>query len=173
MRSISTDKDMIQIAVIFLFVFIYFMAADLVRPFAYPPFILFILVMIHVFGTALFFYGLSIPLGSKKRDIFSGVMTFTYALAPTIIWFTTTLLLFIILPPPRSDTFNGNLFTIVYYTFSISLLLWKVILMYFAVRFSTHLKVSRIVYSIILYMMVVAPYTYLLYYFRFFRVPFL
>lgn len=173
MRTISTDSDTSQIGIIILFIFIYFMTADLVRPFVYPPFILFLLVVIHIFATALFFYGVSLPLGSKQREIQRYIMTFTYAIAPTLMWFSVTLFLFVILPPPRQDSINGNLFTIVFYTFSISMLLWKIILMYFAIRFSTHLKVSRIVYIFILYMMIVAPYSLLVYHFKLFRVPFL
>lgn len=173
MRTISTETDTLQVGIIFLLVFTYFLSADYYRPFAYPPIILFVLVLIHVFGTVMFFYGVSLPLGSKQKDIRPHIMTFSYALIPTLIWFTTTFFLYIILPPPRNETLNGTLFTLVYITFAVSMLLWKLILTYLAIRFSTRMRLSRIIYSFLLYLLIVGPYSVFLYLFQFFRVPFI
>jgi hypothetical protein len=173
MRSISQEKDVLQILVIFMVVFIYFHFADLQRPFNYPPFILFVIVLINILATAMFFYFISKFLGSKQKDINPYLYSFSYALIPTIIWFSVNVLLYVILPPPRLPSFNGKLFTVVYITFSVSMLLWKFILTYLAIRFSTRLKLTRVLYSLILYLLVIAPYTVLLYQFRLFRVPFL
>lgn len=173
MRLISMERDVAQIGIIFFFVLIYFLVADVYRAFTYPPFILFLFVIIHVCASALFFYGISFLFGSKQKDIYRHIMTFTYALVPTLIWFFTTLFLYILLPPPRYPSFNGKLFTVVYITFSVSMLLWKIILTYLAIRFSTHMKVSRIVYSFLLYIIVVCVYAVCMYELQFFRIPFL
>lgn len=173
MRKISTDFDITQLVIIYTFVYAFFQVAHIYRPISNPPFFLFFMVVLNVFATSLFFYVISFAFG--KRDIqFSTIFfTWSYTLIPTIIWFTTSFVLYFLIPPPRTMSFNGKLFSIVFTTFSLSLLLWKFILVYFSIRFSTKLDVARIVFIMLLYMSVLAPYIVWMYLSNIFRVPFL
>lgn len=173
MRRISADADMIEVGIIFLFVCAYFFIAHTYRPFYYAPFILFFLVILHVLVTAVFFYSIAFLFGSKQKDIYRHVVAWSYALIPTLIWFTINFSLYLVLPPPRHPSLNGKLFTIVYISFSVSMLLWKIILTYLAIRFSTHMKVSRIVFSFFVYICIVILYAICMYELKFFRIPFL
>jgi hypothetical protein len=81
--------------------------------------------------------------------------------------------LYILFPPPRFPTLLGKGFSIFFIAFSISLLIWKFILFYLALRFSTKLSFFRLIYLIFLYLTWFVPYSFLLYYFKIFRVPFI
>jgi hypothetical protein len=52
-------------------------------------------------------------------------------------------------------------------------LIWKLILFYLAVRFSSRLSFFKIFYLILLYLSIIIPYSYILYSFKIFKIPFL
>lgn len=174
MRKISMETDYMQIVVIFLLICIYFFSANKFRPYDYEPGILFLLTFFHYAATVIFFYMAAIVM-KKERDFTfqSFLFTFSYALIPTIIWFAVNSWLYAILPPPRTFSFMGKSFSLVYITFSTAMLAWKIILEYLAVRFATRFSFYSIVYSILFYLVAVIPYSLFMYSLRFFRIPFL
>lgn len=172
LRKISFEKDYSQVFVIFTLVFIYFYIANIFRKSAVHPVFVFFIFSVNFFFTVYFFYFLSKRF-EKKAKFSSFIFTFSYALFPTLLWFFTSSFIYAVLPPPRNLSFLGSFFSILFVGFSISLFLWKVILVYLAVRFSSQMGFFRIMYSVLLYVCVFIPYTFLLYFLGIFRVPFL
>lgn len=172
MRLIAKESDDLQIAIIFLFVFFYYLLLPTVKPEVTSPVVQFGMVLFHYLGTVLFAYifGRILQPETRMKPL---LYLFAYALIPTIIWFYMTSFLYFILPPPRNFTFLGTSFSVVFITVSVSLLAWKVILWYLAVRFGTKLNFYAIVFMALLYLAVVIPYSFYLYQFGFFRIPFI
>ncbi len=172
MRKISMYGDYYQTITIFLMVFIYFLFAHMMRGsviwggFVYGVFLLLFFI------TTLFFYLFSHAFGSDMRYM-KFIHAFSYTLLPTLIWFITNLILYIVLPPPRTMSFLGKGFSIFFIAYSVSLLVWKLILVYFAIRFSSRLGLYRIIYMFLFYLLIFVPLSLILYYFKLFRVPFI
>jgi hypothetical protein len=174
MRKISTETDYMQVFIIFLLVLAYFFSANTFRPYDYEPGILFLLTFFHYAATVIFFYMAAIVMKQERDFTFrSFLFTFAYALIPTIIWFAVNSWLYAILPPPRTFSLMGKSFSLVYISFSIAMLAWKVILEYLAIRFATKFSFYSIIYSILFYLVAVIPYSFFMYSLRFFRIPFL
>jgi len=172
MRKISLEKDYWQVFFIFLLVFIYFKLAYSLRHVTYPAFFTFFVFLVNFFLMIGFFYGVG-KFFNRKIKKTSLVFTFSYSLLPTLIWFFMTLFFYFILPPPRTFSLMGRMFSIFFITFSLTVLFWKLILFYLALRFSTGLSFFKIFYLISLFLLWYAPYSILLYYFKIFRVPFI
>lgn len=175
MRKISLEKDYYQPALIIGIIFLYFKFVYYLRDKVYPATLIYLLFIADFLLTISFFYFLSkIFIKNKKEVTFRGFFfTFSYSLLPTLIWFLTTSILYIFITPPRSFSILGKGFSIFFITYSISILIWKLILMYLAIRFSSKQNFFRIIYMMIFYLMWFTPYSILLYYFRLFRVPFI
>lgn len=174
MRKIAEETDYQQIFIIFVLVLTYFLSADRFREYNYEPGILFLLTFFHYAATVLFFYMAATIMQKEREYTFqSFLFTFAYALIPTIIWFSITSWLYAILPPPRTFSLLGKSFSLIYITFSVAILAWKIILEYLAIRFSTKFSFFSIVYSIIFYLVAVLPYSLFMYSLKFFRIPFL
>lgn len=171
MRKIEREKDYYQLGIIFLLVFIYFKFIYYLRSDPHPATFVFIIFLINFLLMTGFFYLVS--KSSGKVNFRSFVFTFSYSLFPTLIWFITDSILYVLFPPPRFLSLLGKGFSIFFVTFSISLLVWKLILFYLALRFSTKLNFFRIVYLMVLYLIWFIPYSIFLYYFKLFRVPFI
>lgn len=101
------------------------------------------------------------------------VTTWTYTLIPTFFWFYSSLFLYHLLPPPRTTSFLGKSFSIIFFAYSISLTVWKLILVYLSIRFSSKIQVPRIIYYFLLYLAVFAPVWILLYKLGVSRIPFI
>jgi hypothetical protein len=172
MRKISQEQDISQISIIGILVAIYFFIAHEVRAYQYDPILLFAATCVHIILTIFFFYHFS-RLFNKQTSFSSFISTIVYTLIPTLIWFYTNLFLYQLIPPPRTMSTMGKAFSIFYISFSISILVWKVILLYLALRFSSRLNFYRIMYMIVLYICVFLPYALLLYAIQMFRIPFI
>jgi len=172
MRKISFEKDNYQLLIIAGLVFLYFKFIYFLRDKPYPATLIFLIFLFNFFFTVFFFYCLSKNFEKDVR-LRSFIFTFSYSLFPTLIWFLSTSILYIFLPPPRTLSLLGNAFSIFFMAYSLSLLIWKLILVYLALRFSSKQNFFRIFYMMILYLIWFLPYSVLLYYFRFFRVPFI
>lgn len=174
MRAISQDFDLTQAFIILSGVIIYFFAANNFRPYTHHPALLSFITTLHIVGTMLFF-ALFTALSDKKKhtQMRPFILLFSYALIPTLMWFIVNSWLFILIPPPRTVSFLGKGFSILYMSFSGALLAWKMILMYLAIRYATGLQFFRIAYSLFIYLAIIIPYTLLLYSLGLFRVPFL
>ena len=175
MRRVSEEKDYYQPAFITGIIFIYFKFVYYLRDKIYPATLIYFLFIINVLLTIIFFYLLSKLFSKNKKEItFSSfVFTFSYSLFPTIIWFLSTSILFIFLPPPRTFSILGKGFSIFFVAYSLSLLMWKIILIYLAIRFSAKQNFFRIFYMMTLYLSWFIPYSIFLYQFKLFRVPFI
>ncbi len=108
-----------------------------------------------------------------KKDFMSLVYTYSYSLLPTLIWFTTTSILYLLIPPPRSLSLLGKGFSIFFISFSLTILFWKLMLTYLALRFSLKISFYRIIYFMILYLCWFLPYSLILYNLKIFKVPFI
>ena len=174
MRAISQDTDIIQTMIILSGIVIYFFAANRFRSYEYHPALLSFITILHIMGTMLFF-ALFTSLSTKQTHTHMRpfMMLFSYALIPTLMWFIINSWLFVLLPPPRTLSMLGKGFSILYMSFSVALLAWKMILMYLAIRYATGFQFFRIVYSLFIYLAIIIPYWLLLYSFGLFRVPFL
>ncbi len=172
MRKISLEKDLTQVGIIFFLVLVYFLTANTFRSFDYPPLFLFFVTCIHFLMAIIFFYGMT-KFFNKDISFQPFIFTFAYTLIPTLCWFWASSFLYEILPPPRTLSILGRSFSVVYLTFSISMFIWKLILWYLAVRFSTKLAFYRIMYLMILFASIAAPYSIVLYGIKMFRIPFI
>lgn len=172
MRKISLEDDKNQITIIFFVVFLYFEIANKIRAYTISPILTYGIFLINFSLAILFFYALG-RLLKQEVKLKSLIFTFSYSLFPTLIWFITNSLFYFFLPPPRTTSLVGNLFSIFFIAFSLSLLLWKIILFYLSLRFSLKLNFYKIVYSIILFLAWFLPYSLFLYFLRIFRVPFI
>jgi len=172
MRNIALKGDYYQVVLIFLITFLYFLFSHSLRGvpfFAVFAYCIFVLLFLT---TVLFFYLFSKP-SKKEIQIDSFIFTFSYTLIPTLIWFYSNFLLFIFLPPPRTMSILGKGFSIFFIAYSISLLIWKLILIYLALRFSSRLGLYRIIYMFLIYAAIFIPLSLFFYYFKIFRIPFI
>ncbi len=172
MRKISRENDYWQIAWIMLLIWAYFKFVYYVKNVSYPATFIFIVFLIQFALTILFFH-IFTSFSSKESSLKSFTFTMVYSLFPTFIWFLANSILYLILPPPRTNSVSGITFSIVFISFSVAILIWKIILTYLAVRFSSKLPFYRIVYAMILYLCVLSPYIIVLYKLKLFRVPFI
>jgi len=172
LRKISKEKDIFQLIIIFLLIFLYFWFTADVRLSPISFVFSFFVFIFNFLITVLFFYLFS-SIYQRKLSVKAFIFSFVYSLFPTLIWFISSSFLYIILPPPRTTSFLGILFSIFFITFSLSLLLWRMILFYLAIRFSSKLSFNKIIYMIIVYLCLFIPYSMFLYSLKIFRIPFI
>lgn len=179
MRSISSDQDILQSGIIFFLCYLYFIAANIIRKKTLHPFIIssssvitFLFFLVTFFLVTLFFYVSGRRL-NKSIKYFSILSTFSYSLIPTLLWFFITSLFYLTIPPPRNLTFPGKLFSLFFIFYSATLFIWKIILFYLSLRFSLKINFYKIFFLIALFLMWFLPYSYLMYKFGIFRIPFI
>lgn len=172
MRRVSRKSDYGQVFIIFLTIFLYFKFAYFLRDKPYPATFTFLVFFLHFSLTVGFFYGLS-RVSDNKIKLSSFVFTLSYSFIPTLIWFASSSILYVFVPPPRSLSVLGKGFSIFFIAYSVSLLSWKMILMYLALRFSTRAGFYRIIYMLVLFLLWFIPYSVLLYHLKLFRIPFI
>lgn len=172
MRTISMEKDYGQLVVIFFFVVLYFQIAEKAKQELLPS-VLSPIGFLCTFTLTVVFFWSAAQVMKQAFHVKNFIFTLGYSLLPTLMWFTSNSLLFYFLPPPRTFSLLGKAFSIVFVSYSVSLLLWKIILFYLAIRFSSRMNFFAIVYMIILYLAVFIPYSLLLFHLRLFRIPFI
>lgn len=172
MRKISQEKDSLQIVILLGLIFLYFQISSSFRKESFPGYLIFGVFLFDFLLTAFFFHSAT-KVFRQKTNFSSYVFTFAYSLIPTLIWFVSNFILYLVLPPPRTMSILGKGFTVFFTAFSLSLLLWKLILFYLSIRFSSSQSFYRILYMIFVYLCWFIPYSLLLYYLRIFRVPFI
>jgi len=171
MRKISRENDYNQVAIIFIIVGLYFYISGSIRTII-SPFIAFLSFMLNFLFTVVFFYLFSL-LFQKKISIQNFIFTFSYGIFPTLFWFIANSFFYFLIPPPRKFSIPGKFFSVFFISFSISLLVWRFILFYLSIRFSSRLNFPKIFYMIILYLCIFLPYSLILYHFKIFRIPFI
>ena len=167
MRKISLESKMSEIVWIGILIVVYFMITNSVR-----FWIIGMIGFLILYFVSIIFFS-TLPTAGKYKDILKRVIiTWSYALLPTLIWFYSTLLFYFIIPPPRTISFLGKAFSIFYIAFSASLLIWKLILIYLSVRFSLRVHLYRIFYYLLLYFALSIPLWVVLYIYGISRIPF-
>lgn len=179
MRRIAGTKDMWEVYLIFAAVYGYFVFAQIVRQQSLDPFTIsssslvsfgfFLITFVLITG---FFYRLAMRFGHASRYK-SYVFTFAYSLLPTLIWFFATSVLFLLFPPPRTQSFLGLSFSLMFIIFSVILLLWRILLLYLSLRFSSRASFYTLIFMLILFAVWFLPYSVLMYALQVFRVPFI
>lgn len=184
MRVLADDFDVYQVLIILTLIFGYYVYAVAIRSNALNPLLLsssalisFLYFLLTFVLVLLFFYGAGLVLQkmghAHVRGIRSLVMTFSYSLLPTLIWFFTTSSLFLVLPPPRYPTVLGTAFSIIFIVFSVTLLLWRIILWYLSLRFVYRARFYSILIVMLAFGVWFVPYTIAMYQYGIFRVPFI
>ncbi len=173
MRTIAKEQDLGQFVILYAVIILYFLISlSYKQEINKLPLTLFSFLLLFLV-TILYFYLFSTITKKKGVTLKSFLFTLSYALIPTLIWFVFDFLLYVILPPPRTLSIYGKSFSLVYITFSMSLLIWKIILFYLAIRFASRLTFFAILYQILLYMCIFLPTSFLLYRLGIFRIPFI
>lgn len=174
MRTIYFDGTYKETYFIFMMIFIYFNLSNYVKNETSNPVLLLAIVLVQLIMTISFFGIFSKIINLNKKFYFKKYFTlFSYSLIPTIVFFYVNTLLYGILPPPRSNTVLAEIFSIMFISFATSIFFWKIIILYLAVRYSTALKFFTILYTILIYISIVLPYSILLLKLNLFRIPFL
>lgn len=122
-------------------------------------------------GSCLLFYMGSRVVG-RQPDFKVIALGWGYSLTPTWLWFLATAAFYVFLPPPRHPTVAGWLFSIIYLSFSASLLFWKGMLYYLTLRFGGKLDLLRIAIISAVYLPLLLGASTLLVFLGIFRVPF-
>jgi len=157
----------------------YFALASLVKTASFRPFLLtkqfVVLTSGAIAGYLLVvgfigFFSMILHRGKALEGI---AVAWGYTMIPTVLWFFATSLLYVILPPPRTESFAGVLFSLLYLTMSVVLLFWKIELYYLTLRFGLRLDLLRIIALTIVFLPVVFGYSMAMYALGIFRVPFL
>ena len=110
---------------------------------------------------------------SKKADLSSIIASWAFSLVPTYLWFFSTSFLYFILPPPRTTSFQGIIFSLLFISFSLSLLFWKLILYYLTLRFSSKLNLIQILTASIIILPALIFYSLTTYKLNIFKIPFI
>lgn len=163
MRRVSIETDYIQLFWIAFFILLYFLITGFVK----------ILIFLVLFtGTVGIMY--AVGRGWKKVIKISSILfTFCYGLLPTTIWFYLSLALFYLLPPPRTPSLQGKIFSALYVSFSLSLLFWKLILTYLAIRFSLKLGFYSTMFILTFYVLCILTISYFGFTLGLSKVPFI
>lgn len=157
----------------------YFALASIVKVATFRPFLLtrqFVILWLAAVGgygvvvTALWVAGAFLKVRTQARSLF---VAWGYSLLPTIAWFFVTSILYVVLPPPRTTSFLGIAFSVLFLVFSATLLWWKIMLSYLTVRFVLKVDFSHILSVCAIVFPIVAAYSALMYYWGIFKVPFL
>ena len=167
MRKISLESSWGELIWIFLLTITYFLITNTVRFWING-----LLGALGLFVVSILFLS-SLPAGGIFRERLSRMfITWTYTLLPTLIWFYTTLLFYFLIPPPRTISLLGKSFSIFYIALSVSLLLWKLILVYLSIRFSLRVHLYRVIYYMLIYLALSIPLWIFLYNSGISRIPF-
>ncbi len=167
MRRISLHGYFGELVPIFFLSFLYFFLANRIREnqnALVPSFVF--------YGVSILFLTLLPGKDSIGIRFTKYVKTWTNTLLPTLIWFYGNMFFFVILPPPRTLMITGKIFSVFYIAFSVSLLIWKLILVYLSLRFSSRITFQRIVYYMILYLILLIPLCLYFYQIGISRIPF-
>lgn len=122
--------------------------------------------------TVFLFWQIGSILGARG-NIGGFALGWAYSLIPTSLWFWMTSLLYVILPPPRTTSWLGVVFSIIYLLVSATLLFWKIILSYLAIRFGLRLDLVKIIILSSVVLPILALYSVGMYRLGIFRIPFI
>jgi len=178
-RDIARRSDVLEMVPIALLSFGYFALASVVRVKHFRPFILtshFLKLTswaIVTFFVSIFFLWAAARIVGGSGKIKTLAVGWSYTLVPSVFWFLSTSILYLILPPPRTQAWQGILFSLVFLIFSSAILYWKIMLGYLTLRFSMHLDLLKIVFVATIFLPFFGIYSFFLYKIGVFRIPFI
>ncbi len=178
-RRIVDRGGLFELFFIAMLLALYFALASLVKEASFRPFLLtrHFLVLGATAGASFFLVSATVwAIGTfvgGKGTFSRFVLAWGYTLIPTLVWFLATSVLYVLLPPPRTTQITGIVFSIVYLVFSITLLFWKILLGYLAVRFSLRLDLAKIAVVVAIAAPMFTFYSFVMYRLGVFKVPFL
>jgi len=178
-RAVAERGKWGELFYILIVILVYFAMSSIVKTASFRPFLLtkqFITLSAGALAGYLFIVGIMGGIGKlwKKGKSAEGLaVAWGYTIIPTALWFFTTSLLYVILPPPRTESFLGVAFSLVYLVISAVLLFWKAELYYLTLRFGLQLDLSKIIGVTTLLIPVLVVYSLFMYKLGIFRVPFL
>lgn len=177
-RKIAHEGKLLELVYVGLILAFYFTLASLVKVAAFRPFLLTRQFFVLSGGAALTYvvavgllWGAGRLVGARV-NLKGLAVVWGYSLLPTVIWFLATSLLYVILPPPRTTSWQGMVFSVVFLVFSVTLFFWKATMAYLAVRFAFRLSLGNIILVFAIVLPVLACYSVLMYRLGIFRVPF-
>jgi hypothetical protein len=178
-RKVAGEKDAVQVVLILLLVYAYFLYASVMRTGSFHPLILtqysgvsFGMFLVTFALTIFFFYGIG-RIQKKRLSLQSLITLFSYSLIPTLLWFFITSTLFYLIPPPRTLSPQGKIFSVIFIVFSLTMLYWRAILLYLSLRFTFKVHFYTILMYIALFLAWLLPYSYIMYMLHIFRIPFI
>lgn len=178
-RRIVEHGTLWELPFIGILVGLYLAIASVVRTSAFRPFLLtkhFVTLGVSAVITCLFVVILAWISGKivgSKGSVSRIGLAWSYTLVPTVVWFLVTSLLYILLPPPRTTSFAGVAFSLLFLVFSVTLFFWKGMLAYLTLRFALKLDLKNIILVTALSAPFIAMYSLVMYKFGIFKVPFL
>ncbi|KKS46879.1 hypothetical protein A3J20_06945 [Candidatus Gottesmanbacteria bacterium RIFCSPLOWO2_02_FULL_42_29] len=181
-RKIATSENsnLNQTFCLYLLVVAYFLLTSLIRIGLKNPYLLTVKFNLLTIGSAsgfllmiFLFYALGKLWQVPSFKLDRVIVLWTYSLWPTLLWFTVTALLYRLVPPPRTWTLSGGSLSIVFITYSLTLLFWKLILFYLTLRFALKLDLFKGIISVFLIVPPVAIYSLICYKMGIFRIPFI
>lgn len=157
----------------------YFALASLIKTAVFRPFLLtkqFIVLAVAAGATFIFAVVLLWVAGrlvGGKGKLTGVGIAWAYTLVPTTVWFLVTSLLYVLLPPPRTERWQGITFSLLYLVFSVTLFFWKGMLAYLTLRFGLRLDLGKILLVTAVIAPLVGVYSFAMYRFGIFKVPFI
>ena len=167
MRKISIEGTRTELVWILFLSFVYFLITNTVRDWTNG-----FMGAVGLYIWSVVFFSVLPSSGSVIEKIGRMIKTWSYTLIPTLLWFYATFLFYFLIPPPRTISLLGKSFSVVYIAFSVSLLTWKLILVYLSIRFSLRAHLYRVIYYILIYLAVSIPLWFFLYNRGISRIPF-
>lgn len=158
---------------------LYFVSASVARTASFRPFLLtkgFVVLAaatVVSYGVTVLLFWVGGRLAGAKGKFQGFALGWGYTLIPTLLWFWSTSILYVLIPPPRTTSSGGMLFSVLYLLFSATLLFWKVILSYLALRFGLKLDLGKIIAISIVVLPILFLYSIGMYRIGIFRIPFL
>lgn len=171
-------QDPYQLLILFSIIGAYFFFVSPVKLRTFHPFLLTVnatrlfTVTVATFILVCFFLLGAGKVLKREVNLRAVLLTWSYSLVPTLLWFLATSLFFVILPPPRQETLPGRVVSLLFISFSLSLFFWKGLLYYLTLRFALKLDLVRIVGVSLVFFPLLALYSLLMYHLGIFRVPF-
>lgn len=178
-RRIVRDGKPGELIFVAVLLGMYFAIASLVKVAAFRPFLLTEQFIILCLGAAsgvivsvgmLQFVGRLLGAHPPTRTL---LVAWAYTLLPTVLWFGITSVLWVFLPPPRTTSVPGVLFSLLFIVFSATLLWWKITLAYLVLRFGFKFDLKRNIIVALICAPVLAAWSWALYTWGIFKVPFL
>lgn len=178
-RRITRDGSLKEVVVISILIAFYFAIASILKVAAVRPFLLtekFVTLYAGAVSGIVISVGMLRFVGQllgSKVPTRTLLVAWVYTLLPTLMWFLVTSVLSVILPPPRTPSFLGMLFSMLFIIFSVTLLWWKITLAYLVLRFGLKFDLKRNVIVAVCCAPALAGWSMLMYKWGVFKVPFL